>query len=325
VSSDLIPGPESGPLARRRALEDVARGYATASKAPNTIRAYRRDLRDFEDFCSEAGLAPLPASSETVALYLASLAEAGAKASTIERRVAAISQAHQLAGHVPSPTQDWMVRATMSGIRRTIGTAPAKKAAAVTAELRRFVDVCPADTLAGRRDRAVLLLGFAGAFRRSELVSLDVDDLEETTDGLRLQLRRSKTDPEAAGTEKGIPFGAHPETCPVRAVRAWLAAADIEQGALFRPVNRHDQLQPGRLTDQSVALIVKRAALRAGLDASRYAGHSLRSGLATSAADGGAPERAIARQTGHRSLEVLRGYIRAGTLFHENAAAYTGL
>jgi site-specific recombinase XerD len=325
VTTDLVPTSNSRSVARRLALEELARGYATASKAPNTIRAYRRDLRDFEDFCRDAGAAPLPASPENVALYLANLAEAGAKASTIQRRLSAISQAHQLAGHVPSPTQDWMVRATMSGIRRTIGTAPAKKAAAVTAELRRLVDVSPEDTLAGCRDRAVLLLGFAGAFRRSELVSLNVEDLAETADGLRLQLRRSKTDQDAAGTEKGIPFGAHPETCPVRAVRAWMTAASIDQGPLFRPVNRHDQLQPGRLTDQSVALIVKRAAHRAGLDAARYAGHSLRSGLATSAADGGAPERAIARQTGHRSLEVLRGYIRAGTLFHENAAAYTGL
>jgi integrase len=180
-------------------------------------------------------------------------------------------------------------------------------------------------SLAGLRDRALLLLGFAGGFRRSELVALDVSDLDETEDGLRLRIRRSRGDQEAAGREVGIPRGQHPETCPVRAVRDWRQAAGILESALFRPVNRYDQLQPQRLSDKGVARIVKRAAERAGMDAAAYAGHSLRAGLAAAAAAGGAPERAIMKQTGHTSLVVVRRYIRAGSLFQENAAASLGL
>jgi len=156
-------------------------------------------------------------------------------------------------------------------------------------------------------------------------VALDVADVQKSTDGLRITVRQSKTDQEGAGREVGIPHGQHPETCPVRALRAWREAAGISEGPIFRGVNRHDQLQGGRLTDRAVALIVKRAAERAGLDPSSYAGHSLRAGLATAAAAGGAPERAIMRQTGHRSVVMVRRYIRSGSLFQENAAAYVGL
>lgn len=299
--------------------------YARASKSENTLRAYRCDLADFEAWCLEHGAVPLPAEPGTIALYLTALAGAGAKASTIRRRLAALSQAHQLAGISPPPTADAIVRATMAGIRRTIGTAPAQKIAAVTVELRRLLATCDRNTTAGARDAALFLVGFAGGFRRSELVALDVEDVTETGDGLRVKVRRSKTDPEAQGREVGIPWGSHPETCPVRALRAWRELGGIDSGAVFRPVDRHGNVLADQLTAQSVALAVKRACRRAGLDPSRYAAHSLRSGLATSAAQGGAPERAIMRQTGHRSAEVLRRYIRAGTLFEENAAAYTGL
>lgn len=312
-------------LQRWHLLTDQARAYARASKSENTLRAYRCDLADFETWCSQHGVPMLPAEPMTISLYLAALAEAGAKASTIRRRLAALSQAHKLAGIDPSPTADAAVRATMAGIRRTIGTAPAQKAPTVTAELRRLLTTCDRSTAAGARDAALLVIGFAGGFRRSELVALDVEDVTATGDGLRVMVRRSKTDPEAQGREVGIPWGSHPEACPVRALTAWREFAGITAGPLFRPVDRHGNVQPVRLTPQSVALIVKRACRRAGFDPSRYAGHSLRSGLATSAAQGGAPERAIMRQTGHRSVEVLRRYIRAGTLFEENAAAYTGL
>ena len=175
------------------------------------------------------------------------------------------------------------------------------------------------------RDRALLLLGFAGAFRRSELIGLDRAAVALTTDGLVVTLRRSKTDPEGAGRKIGIPYGSHPETCPVRAFRAWLEASRITAGALFRPINRHAQLGTRRLSAYAVALIVKRYATAAGLNASEFAGHSLRSGLATSAAQAGASERAIMNQTGHRSLNMVRRYIREGSLFRENAAAVVGL
>lgn len=326
VSGELTPerGTTSA-LAAWQDLEEALRDYARASKSANTLRAYRADLADFTLWCAEHHLERLPATPETVALYLTALAQAGAKASTVQRRLSAIAQAHNLKGYEPSPTTSALVRTTMAGIRRTLGVAPAQKAAAMTAELRRMVATCPEDTMAGKRDRALLLVGFAGAFRRSELVALDLEDVEETPDGLRVRIGRSKTDQEGEGREVGIPWGQHPETCPVRALRAWREAATLAAGPIFRPVNRHDQVQEGRLTDRGVARVVKRAAERAGLDPERYAGHSLRSGLATSAAAGGAPERAIMQQTGHRSVLMVRRYIRSGSLFHENAAAYVGL
>ena len=310
--------------ARLEALDAATRRFAAAAKATNTVRAYRADLADFEMWCDDHDLRALPAEATTVALYLTALAEAGAKASTLQRRVSAISQVHQLAG-LPTPTRDAAVRTTMAGIRRTLGTAPAQKAPVITSELRRLLAVTRTDRLDGLRDRALLLLGFAGGFRRSELVALDVSDLAETDDGLRVLVRRGKTDPEAGGREVGIPFGQHPQTCPIRALRAWREAAGITSGPLFRAVTRGGQVADHRLSDRSVARVVQRAAARAGLDPSRYASHSLRSGLATAAAAGGAPERAIMAQTGHRSLLTVRRSIRSGSLFTENAAAYVGL
>ena len=312
-------------VAARQELLEAARTYAAASRSANTRRAYQSDLRDFTAWCDSNGVHALPAAPDTVALYLTALAQTGARASTIQRRVSAISQAHQLARHLPSPTADPVVRSTMAGIRRSLGTAPEQKAPLLTSELRRLLATCDPATRAGLRDRALLLLCFAGGFRRSELVALDAGDVTETDDGLRVQIRRSKTDPEGQGREVGVPYGQHPETCPIRALRAWRAAGGVDSGPLFRPVDRHDHVQAGRLTDRGVARVVQRAALRAGLDPGRYAGHSLRAGLATAAAQGGAPERAIMAQTGHRSLTMVRRYIRSGSLFTENAAAYTGL
>lgn len=174
-------------------LAESARAYVEASKAPNTLRAYRSDWADFAFWCGAEAVSPLPAAPEIIAMYLTALADAGARASTIQRRLSAVSQAHQLAGHEPSPTKEWVVRAAMSGIRRTLGTAPRQKTALVTADLRRLLAATPADTPAGLRDRALLLMGFAGGFRRSELVALDVEDVVEAEDGLRVTIRRSKS------------------------------------------------------------------------------------------------------------------------------------
>ncbi len=298
-----------------------ARDYARGSKAASTQRAYHTDWRDFEGWCAAHGLAALPASPETVALYLTVRAET-CKPATLARRVAAISRAHQLADH-PSPTTSATVRAMVSGIRRAKGTAQRVKAPAVTRELRAMVEALP-PTLLGRRDHALLLLGFAGAFRRSELVALDVADVAETADGLVVTIRRSKTDQEGAGRTVGIPYGSRSANCPVRATRAWLTAAGVVEGAIFRGVDRHGNLL-SRLSDKGVARVVQRAAAAAGLDPANYAGHSLRAGLATAAAQGGAPERVIMDQTGHTSVAMVRRYIRDGELFNDNALAYTGL
>jgi integrase len=212
----------------------------------------------------------------------------------------------------------------MKGIRRTKGTAPAQKAAALTDDIRAMVDASD-DGLIGARDRALVLLGFAGAFRRSELVALDAADCAFGKDGLTVTIRRSKTDQAGAGRKIGIPYGANPETCPVRNLQSLKDENGITTGPLFRSINRHGRMQAGRLSGIDVARIVKKLADRAGLDAAKYAGHSLRAGHATSAAIAGASERSIMKQTGHRSVQMVRRYIRDGSLFRENSAGKLGL
>ncbi len=303
-------------------VEERARHYARESRAANTRRAYRADWADFTAWCEEHSRTALPTSPESVVLYLSDRATA-LKPATLQRRLAAISQVHK-AADLDAPTTDRAVRRVMTGIRREKGSAQTGKSPAVTKDIKAMVAVQPV-TLRGRRDRALLLLGFAGAFRRSELVALDVGDVTATDDGLIVQLRRSKTDQEGSGRTIGIPYGSKPETCPVRAVRTWLASAAITEGPLFRGVDRHDVLAKTRLCDKTVARVVKHAAQTAGLDPARYAGHSLRAGLATAAAQAGVSERVIMAQTGHKSLPMVRKYIREGSLFTQNAAAEVGL
>ena len=216
------------------------------------------------------------------------------------------------------------MRNTLKGIRRTIGTATKPKTAALTDDIRSMVDAADDGTI-GARDSALILLGFAGAFRRSELVGLDIEDCAFGKDGLTVTLRRSKTDQDGTGRKIGIPYGSNPETCPVRTIQAWIELAALSSGALFPAINRHGQVQAGRLSGIDVARVVKKLALRAGLDAKAYAGHSLRAGHATSAAIAGASERSIMNQTGHRSVQMVRRYIREGSLFRENSAGKLGL
>jgi integrase len=307
-----------------RMLEDQAEAFVGAAKAPSTLRAYRSDWDHFFGWCRQHTLCSLPASPETVALYLTALA-ATHRPATMTRRLTAITKAHAIAGQ-PSPAtmQQPAVSETLKGIRRTLGTAQQTKAPLLTADVRRMVEALP-HNLAGCRDRALLLLGFAGGFRRSELAALDVGDVLHIEDGLVVKLRRSKTDPEGKGRDVGIPYGSMPSTCPVRALTAWKTAARISEGALFRGVDRHGHVGTVRLHKDSIGLVVKRAAEAAGLDPTKYAGHSLRAGLATQAYLNGAGELAIMRQTGHRSLAMVRRYIRDGSLFRENPAAKLGL
>jgi len=246
------------------------------------------------------------------------------KASTLARRVAAISQIHQAAGF-PTPTAESVVRSVLAGIRRVHGSEQTAKTALSPELLRKLVGKLP-DTLRARRDRALLLVGFAGALRRSELVALSMRDIGFEADGLVLTIRRSKTDPEATGQLVGIPYSEQPQTCPVRALRDWLDAAKITEGAVFRPIDRWSNIiQPRALEDRRVATLLKSLVKRAGLDPKTYAGHSLCSGLATAAAAGGATERAIMDQTRHRSVKQVRRYIQRGSLFRDNAATYAGV
>lgn len=314
----------SGDGGQLEALSPIMQRYIEGSKAENTWRAYRADWRDFVKWCQKESRQPLPASPETVADYLEYLAkEENRKASTLQRRLTAIQQVHKWM-KVPSPTATEEVRTAWATIRRRIGTAQTGKAPAMLEDIRRMVDTLP-DCPLGVRDRALLLLGFAGAFRRSELVALNVEDIETTTDGLVVHLRRSKTDQEGQGRKVGIPYGSNPATCPVRSLQKWLTLSGITAGPLFRSVNRHGQISEKRLSDKAVALVVKRAAEAAGLDPKKYSGHSLRAGLATSAAAAGKSERSIMAQTGHKSVNMVRRYIRDGNLFRDNAAAGIGL
>jgi site-specific recombinase XerD len=310
MGADLVP------------LPSQVRDYIRASKAESTIRGYQADWRDFCTWCEGHSVCPLPASPETVASYIADCA-GHLKPGSIQRRLNAIAEAHKAMG-LESPTHSPIVRNTMKGIRRTLGTAPVQKAPTLTDDIRAMVDQTDAGII-GTRDRALILLGFAGAFRRSELVALDVADCAFGRDGLTVTLRRSKTDQDGAGRKIGIPYGSNPETCPVRTVQAWVEQAAITAGPLFRATNRHGQVQPGKLSGIDVARVVKKLARRAGLDAAKYAGHSLRAGHATSAAMAGASERSIMNQTGHRSVQMVRRYIRDGSLFRENSAGKLGL
>jgi site-specific recombinase XerD len=310
--TDLIPPPSL----------DRAREYIRASKADNTVRGYQSDWRSFCAWCEAGRQCPVPALSETVAAYIAECAGT-LKVGTIQRRLNAIAEAHK-AVNLESPTHTAMVKNTMKGIRRTNGTAPAQKTAALTDDIRAMVGATDVG-LIGSRDRAMILLGFAGAFRRSELIALEVDDCAFGTDGLTINLRRSKTDQHGAGRKIGIPYGSNPETCPVRTVQKWIELACVVAGPLFCSINRHGHVRAGHLSPIDVARVVKKLAIRAGLDATKYAGHSLRAGHATSAAIAGASERSIMNQTGHRSVQMVRRYIRDGDLFRNNSAGKLGL
>src|SRR5450631_171477 len=300
------------------------RRHIDARRAPATRRAYAHDVADFTNWCSTQGFAALPAAPEAVALYLDELVQQKKKLATIARRLAAIRFAHR-AAEEEDPVGRTLVVATWQGIRRTLGRQQTHKAALMTDALRQLLATLGTTRLIDLRDRALLLIGFVGAFRRSELVGLDVADLQsDEAQGIVLRLRRAKTDQEGQGRLVGIPRLAG-ESCPVAALEAWLKAAKINRGPLFRAVDRHGHVSPRRLHPYAVARIVQRAAAAAGLDAATFAGHSLRAGFLTSAARGGADEQRMMEQSGHRSIEVARRYIRRGKMWDEHPAYRVGL
>lgn len=267
----------------------------------------------------------LPPADETVALYLAHLAELGKLPSTIESALVAISQACLAAGQ-PSPRLSQVVRTMRKGIRRRLGAGARHRKAAVTiAELGAMVASCPPAGRRGLRDRALLVLDFAGGFRRSELVALDVGDVEFSAEGARIALRRSKTDQEGEGLVKAVAYGSSRLTCPVRSLQAWLAASGLSEGPLFRSIAAGGRVTRRRLCDRQVARIVKRSAKAAGLDPERFSGHSMRSGLATAAIRAGKPITSVMAQLGHTDPKTLAGYVREANLFVNNASEGIGL
>ena len=282
----------------------AAHGYPAADKAADTRRAYRSDLASFQANGPAHGQPLLPTAPAIVAAFVSSEARRSVSASTIARRIAAIPFAHKLDGH-ETPTDSEAVKSVVRGIRRTIDTAPAKKSLTTTAVIAKMLGTCPA-TLRGKHDQALLASGFAGAFRRSKLVALQVADLAETSDGFRVTTRPSRGDQEAAGQEIAIPRSI--KLCPVKAVRAWLNSAGVTEGPIFRPINRGRRAVNAMLTPESAAQVVKDAAERASFDPAAFAGHSLRVGFLTRAAGASASIFKVMDQSRHRSVEMLRDY-----------------
>lgn len=298
-----------------RADAEAAKGLIRARHATATRRAYGSDVLAFKAWTDRHGLAALPASPETVVLFLAAQAGQGKRPATIQRRLAAIRHLHREAGHL-SPTDSEIVSAAMAGIRRTAGVAQRQAAPATGDVVQTMLATCGSD-LVGKRDRALLAIGFGGALRRSELVALMVEDLEETDEGIRVRLRRSKTDQDAAG--QVVPVLDGPRLAVKVALAAWLAAAGITSGPVFRSLGKGGRVSANALTDRSVAAIVKARAEQAGLDAGKFSGHSLRAGFLTTAAASGASVWKMAEVSRHRKIETLRGYVRMAEQFTNHA------
>ncbi len=307
------------PASQRAALQ-AAQRYVERSRADSTWRAYRTDWARFQAWCERLKVSPLPASPDHVAMFLAQEADAGLSPSTIARRLSAIRLVHLGMEH-PSPHDSIKVVEVMRGIRRAWGKPPEQKVPVLEADIQRMVDAVDPDTQLGLRNRALLLFGFAGAFRRSELVNLNTQDLQEEERGFLVTIRKSKTDQEARGHRIAIPRIDHSDYCPVRSLKDWLHVADIEEGRVFRRMYRGDKVAAKAMSAQSVALIIKDHAARVGFDPRHYAGHSLRSGFLTSAAARQEDLFKMADQSRHSSLETVRKYVREEDLFDRHAGA----
>jgi len=316
-----VPLPETGGLpATLAALADEAADLARGSRSRATWRAYESDWRDFDAWCAGHGLTALPAAPVTLGLYLADRAKALSIA-TLTRRTTAIAVQHRLAGH-HLDTRHPAIRDVLAGLRRSKGSAP-RQAQALTVPLAKRVMATCQDRLSDVRDRALILIGLAGGFRRSELVALDVSDLTVSEEGVRVRIARSKGDQDGEGQVIGI-SRTGTETCPVAGLEAWLGVAGIHEGRVFRRIDRHGRVGAS-LSDRAVSLILKDRTHRAGLDPHGFSGHSLRAGFATSAARAGVGECEIMMTTRHRSTTVLRRYIRDGEMFARNVTAQIGL
>jgi integrase len=291
-----------------------SKAYQASADAPGTLRAYKADLENFKAWCVSHGFEPMPAAPETVGAYRAA-AGLGYGLSTLRRRVAAIARAHRIAKH-SLDTRHPAIRETLRGIGRTHGEPARRSAALTTTEIKRLVEVCGVD-LAGLRDRALLLLGFAAALRRTELVGIDVEHVRSTSGGIRLLIPRSKTDAAGEGAEIAIMRGAQPETCPVSALQTWLRAAEITQGPAFRRVTQWNTVGAKRLHPDAVRQILLKRAAAAGVKGTMLepvTPHGMRAGFVTTAYRNGVPDEEIMGHTRHRSLTTMRSYGRRAKL-----------
>lgn len=305
-------------------LSNSAKEYARNAYASNTIRAYRSDWQKFALWGEENSLPTLPSTPAVIGTYVSFLADSGTKLSTIRRHLSTIHKAHDLQ-ELESPVKSGKVSAIMKGIAREHGSQHSQKKALSTKMVKEWIDLLP-DDLASLRDKTIVLLGFAGALRRSEIVALTVDDVRFTQEGMVLKVRSSKTDQEGEGELVALPFGANEEYCPVHTLRKWIDEAEISEGPLLRSFwkgNRKIRSNP--MSSKAVAVIVKQMVLQLGKDPSEFSGHSLRAGHATEAIRQGASERVAMNQGRWKSRIVFRRYVREGNLFRENSAKVLGL
>ena len=278
------------------------------SKSKNTLRAYQSDYTDFLEFCSKNGFQSMPTKPKILALYITHLSSYS-KYSTLKRRLASISVIHKAKGHYID-TKHPIIMENLMGIKRTNGSNQKGKKPLLINDLKiiiKAIDQSKEKDNRKIRDKALMLIGFSGGFRRSELVDIEYEDIEFVSEGVKIFVKRSKTDQSGEGMTKAIPYFDNKDFCPVIALKNWIEIIELRNGKIFN------------ISDKNVALLIKKYANYAGLESHRYAGHSLRSGFATSTAESGAEERSIMAMTGHKSTEMVRRYIKEANLFKNNA------
>jgi site-specific recombinase XerD len=292
-----------------------------SSKANNTVRAYKSDFNDYTLFCVNNGFESMPSDPKIVSLYLTHLSTKEVKMSTLKRRLVSIGVVHRLKGHYLDTKHPSIIENIM-GIKRRKGSNQKGKKPLLISSLKEIINAIDnqkKEEIKKLRDRSIVLIGFSGGFRRNEIVSLDYEDLDFVPEGLKINLKRSKTDQLGEGSVKGLPYFENTKYCPVVSLQKWIEISKIKSGSLFRRFTKGSKLSENRLTDQTVALLIKKYLQLAGIDNKNYSGHSLRSGFATSAAESGAEERSIMAMTGHKSREMVRRYIKEANLFKNNA------
>ena len=304
-----------------KALQEETLLNLQSSKANNTVRAYKSDFNDFGLFCAQNGFKSLPSEPKIVSLYLTHLSTKDAKMSTLKRRLVSIGVIHRLKGHYLDTKHPAIIENIM-GIKRRKGSVQKGKKPLLINGLKEIINVIDQqkkEEIKKLRDRSIILIGFSGGFRRNEIVSLDYNDLDFVPEGLKITIKRSKTDQFGEGSVKALPYFDNSEYCPVVSIKKWIEISKISSGSLFRRFVKGSKLSEKRLTDQTVALLIKEYLNLAGIDSKNYSGHSLRSGFATTAAESGVEERNIMAMTGHKSSEMVRRYIREVNLFKNNA------
>ena len=304
-----------------KALQEETLLNLQNSKASNTVRAYKSDFNDFSIFCVQNGFKYLPSEPKIVSLYLTHLSTKDAKMSTLKRRLVSIGIIHKLKGHYLDTKHPAIIENIM-GIKRRKGSVQKGKKPILISSLKKIINVIDQqdkEQIKKFRDRSIILIGFSGGFRRNEIVSLDCDDLDFVAEGLKINIKRSKTDQFGEGFTKALPYFENSQYCPVVSLKKWIEISKITSGPVFRRFIKGSKLSVNRLTDQTVALLIKEYLNLAGIDSKNYSGHSLRSGFATSAAESGVEERSIMAMTGHKSTEMVRRYIKDANLFKNNA------